>query len=304
VIEHEPSTLPADAPRPSVACVFLTMGDRPEELERAIRSVQDQLGDPIEVIVVCNGVPAPKLPDPMNGTVSIIELPDNAGIPGGRNAGIQASHSELVMFLDDDGWLADQVIVERLRDRFIDDPRLGIVSLRIADPDSGLTQRRHVPRLEASDPERTSEVTTFLGGASIVRRKVFDEAGLLPEKFFYGHEETDLAWRALDAGWRIWYDARCVLYHPATSPTRHPAYFRLNARNRVWLAKRNLPVPLAVVYLLTWILVTHLRVHSRAGLAAWWSGFFDGLRSSAGERRPMHWSTAWRMTRLRRPPIV
>lgn len=302
--EREPSTRPPEEARPSVACVFLTMGDRPEELERSIRSVQDQLGDPIEVIVVCNGVPAPKLPDPMNGTVTVVELPDNAGIPGGRNAGIQASHSDLVMFLDDDGWLADQVIVERLRDRFVDDPRLGIVSLRIADPDSGLTQRRHVPRLEASDPERTSEVTTFLGGASMVRRQVFDEVGLLPEKFFYAHEETDLAWRALDAGWRIWYDAQCVLYHPATSPTRHPAYFRLNARNRVWLAKRNLPWPLAVTYLLTWIVVTHLRVRSRAGLAAWWSGFFDGLRSSAGERRPMHWSTAWRMTRLGRPPIV
>ena len=69
--------------------------------------------------------------------------------------------------------------------------------------ETGTTQRRHVPRLRASDPLRSSRVTTFLGGANAVRTTVFQQVGLLPDEFFYAHEETDLAWRALDAGWMI-----------------------------------------------------------------------------------------------------
>ena len=105
-----------------------------------------------------------------------------------------------------------------MRQAFAADPGLGIISFRIADPDTGVTQRRHVPRLRAADPMRSSRVTTFLGGANAVRTKVLAEVGGLPDEFFYAHEETDLAWRALDAGWAIDYRADMVLHHPTTAP--------------------------------------------------------------------------------------
>lgn len=283
-----------------LACVFLTMGDRPDELQRAIHSVQDQDGDPIEIIVVANGVDAPKVPD----GVRILELATNVGIPGGRNAGVQAANADVVLFVDDDGWLPRQDTAERLRELFTGDTRLGIVSFRITDPDSGVVARRHVPRIRVGDPRDSSEVTTFLGGATAIRQTVFDEVGVFPAAFFYAHEETDLAWRALDAGWRIRYDARCVLAHPATSPTRHATYFRLNARNRVWLAKRNLPMPVAIVYLATWILLTLGRTRSLTGLRAWCGGLVEGVRQPCGRRKPIAWQTVWRMTRLGRPPLV
>ena len=127
------------------------------------------------------------------------------------------------------------------------------MSFRVRDPEGGPGERRHVPRLRAGDPLRSSPVTTFLGGACAVRRAAFDAAGGLPEDFFYAHEETDLAWQALNAGYRIVYDARCVMFHPAVAPTRHAMFYRLNARNRVWLARRNLPWPVAFTYLAVWI---------------------------------------------------
>lgn len=43
---------------------------------------------------------------------------------------------------------------------------------------------------------------------------------------------------------------------------------------------------------------------SKESLKAWFTGFFEGLRTPAGERRPMAWKTAWRMVKLGRPPIV
>lgn len=291
-----------------LGCIFLHYEKAdPDELRRAIDRVHDQLGDPVEVVVVSQGVAAPKLPEP----VRVIEIPENLGIIGGRNVALRALQAdeaadrvEIVLYLDSDGWLASPTIAERLRERFTAEPDLGIVSFRIEDSDTGITQRRHVPRLRVGDPAVSSEVTTFLGGANAIRMAVLDQVGTFPEEFYYGHEETDLAWRALDAGWRIKYDAQCVMYHPLTLPTKHPVYYRMNARNRVWLAKRNLPWPLAVAYLGTWILLTLARVRTRNGLAAWWSGFLEGVRSPAGERRPIRWSTIWRMTRLGRPPLV
>ncbi len=156
---------------------------------------------------------------------------------------------DALLFLDDDGLLERTDTAELCRQAFAEDPALGIISFRIADPDTGQTQRRHVPRLRASDPMRSSRVTTFLGGANAVRTKVFEQAGVLPGEFFYAHEETDLAWRALDAGWLIDYRADMVLLHPTTAPSRHAVYHRMVARNRVWLARRNLPAPLVPVYL-------------------------------------------------------
>jgi GT2 family glycosyltransferase len=117
---------------------------------------------------VGDGVPLPSLPEVPAGSssgVRGIELPENLGIPGARNAGIAATSGELVLVLDDDGWLPDDDVLDRVRRQFAADPRLGIVSLRIVDPESGTTQRRHVPRLGDSDPLRSSDVTIFQGGA-------------------------------------------------------------------------------------------------------------------------------------------
>ncbi|AWL36483.1 glycosyltransferase family 2 protein [Streptomyces albidoflavus] len=281
------------------------MGNRPEELRALIDSVAKQDGDPVQIAVVGNGSPVPEVPEGVRTT----ELPENLGIPGGRNVGIEmfgpaGREVDILLFLDDDGLLARTDTAELCREAFTADPELGIVSFRIADPDTGETQRRHVPRLRASDPMRSSRVTTFLGGANAVRTRVFADAGLLPADFFYAHEETDLAWRALNAGWQIDYRSDMVLYHPTTAPSRHAVYHRMVARNRVWLARRNLPLPLVPVYLGVWLLLTLLRRPSGAALKAWFGGFKEGWTSSAGPRRPMKWRTVWRLTRLGRPPVI
>lgn len=283
----------------SLSCVVLTMGDRPVELKRALDSVRAQRGEPVEIVVVGNGADVPDLPD----DVVYLRLPENVGLPEGRNRGYAASHGDVILFLDDDGWYPDDGLAEWVRARFATDKRLGVMSFRIVD-EQGATARRHVPRLRAGDPMRSGEVTTFLGGASAVRRELLDRVGGLPGEFFWAHEETDLAWRALDAGYRIVYDAHAVMGHPRTSPARHANYYRMNARNRVWLAKRNLPLPLGIVYVGDWVALTVARERSASALRPWFRGLAEGWRTSAGPRRPMSWRTAWRMTRLGRPPVI
>jgi GT2 family glycosyltransferase len=288
-----------------LGAVVITMGSRPAELQDLLDSVAKQQGPAVEVALVGNGSPLP----PLTHDARTVELPENLGIPGGRNAGVAlfgpgGSEVDVLMFLDDDGLLPSEDIAEGVRGAFAADPRLGIISFRIVDPETGITQRRHVPRVGDCDPLRSSRVTTFLGGACAIRTGVFRQVGPLPEEFFYAHEETDLAWRALDVGWRIEYRADLVLHHPATSPARHAVYHRLVARNRVWLARRNLPWLLVPAYLGVWFALTLVRRPSARALRAWLGGFREGLTTPCGERRPMRWRTVWRLTRLGRPPII
>ncbi|MDQ0988248.1 GT2 family glycosyltransferase [Streptomyces sp. V2I9] len=288
-----------------LGAVIITMGNRPDELRALLDSVAAQHGDRIEVVVVGNGAPVPDVP----AGVRTVELPENLGIPGGRNVGIEAfgpcgADVDALLFLDDDGLLPNRDTAELCRQAFAADPELGIVTFRITDPGTGATQRRHVPRLRAADPLRSSRVTTFLGGANAVRTRVIAEVGPLPAEFFYAHEETDLAWRALDAGWMIDYRADMVLHHPTTAPSRHAVYHRMVARNRVWLARRNLPGPLIPLYLGVWLLLTLVRRPSPPALKAWFGGFREGWSAPCGPRRPMRWRTVWRLTRLGRPPVI
>lgn len=279
--------------------MILTRGTRPAALDRAIQGALDQDDVDVEVVVVAQGADVSAPPG-----VQVLRLPQNVGIPAGRNQGVQASRGDVILFLDDDGWYGSRRLAAHVRDAFTRDPSLGVLSFRVRDPGGGPAARRHVPRLRASDPERSSEVTTFLGGACAIRRSLFEEVGDLPAEFFYAHEETDFAWRVIEAGYRLWYDAEAVMYHPTVEPTWHADFYRLNARNRVWLARRNLPWPLAAGYLFNWFALTLVREHSPRAVRAWALGFSEGWRTPAGPRRPMSWRTVWVMTKAGRPPII
>ena len=292
-----------------LGAVILTMGNRPAELVELLDSVRRQKGEPIDVVVVGNGIKASELPG-LDG-VRTLDLPENLGIPGGRNRGFELLlelpedvRPEVILVLDDDGKLEGEDSAERLRAVFGEQPRLGIVSFRICDPVSGEVQRRHVPRVRVGDPNQSGKVTTFLGGASAIRTAVVQQVGGLPDDWFYCHEETDQAWRALDAGWSIEYRADITLLHPKTPPSRHATYNFNVARNRVWLARRNLPGVLVPVYLGIWTTLTLARLRNPAALKVWFRGFAAGWRTPCGPRRPMGWSTVWRMTRLGRPPVI
>lgn len=286
-----------------VGVAILTMGNRRAELAALLDSVAEQDTPAARVVVVGNGSPLPPLPEGVTG----VELPENLGVAGGRNAALarlrEFGDVDLVVDLDDDGLLIAPDVFTRLVDLYTAEDRLGVVGFRIAD-ERGRTQRRHVPRLRAGDPMRGGPVTTFLGGGHALSARMPEETGGWPDPFFYAHEETDLAWRALDRNWKVVYEPELVLQHPWTSPTRHAVFHRMVARNRVWLAKRHLPAPLIPVYLGAWTALTLARTRSPAGLRAWLGGFTEGLRTPCPPRRPMRWATVWRMTRLGRPPII
>jgi GT2 family glycosyltransferase len=282
-------------PKHEIAVVVLTQANRPAELARALASVRAQELVDLQLVLVVNGADPP----PTEPSDRVIVLPENVGIPGGRNIGASAADARLVMFLDDDAELLDSGLLAAVVDRFKADPQLGAMAIRLID-EHGRTQRRHIPRLGARSAERSGPVTYFIGAACVVRSATFRGVDGFDARFFYAMEESDLSWRLLDAGWSIWYSADLKAFHPRTAPSRHDGYARLTARNRVWMAWRSLPAPMFAGYLLTWTSVATARgVPLREMLAGYREAW-----SARPLRHPIRWRTVVRMTMLGRPPIV
>jgi GT2 family glycosyltransferase len=293
-----PAPVGSMLPMATVSVVVLTMGDRPAELAAAIASARRQRGVEVEVVMVVNGgEPDRTLAD------TAVEPGENLGIPGGRNAGAAAANGEHLCFLDDDGALiGDRVLVEAA-DAMAVKTDLAVVALRIVD-EQGTTSRRHHPGLRAN-PTISADVTSFPGGGCVIRRTAFTEAGGLCDQFTYGLEETDLAWRLIDLGRTIRYRADLTMRHPRTDPARHPSFHRGTARNRVWLAHRRLPIPLAIAYVGNWLAISALRNLTRPrAIGAVAAGTLEGLRTRIGPREPMTFATARRLSRLGRPPVI
>ncbi|MFV2039191.1 MAG: glycosyltransferase family 2 protein [Acidimicrobiales bacterium] len=287
------------SPVSHVTWIILTQGDRPDDVAAAVASIPRSGAENTEVVLVANGAVDVVAPD----GACVVELDRNVGIPEGRNRGAARAHGGLLVFLDDDAVVADPTLMERTVRRFQDEPDLAVVSFRIADPDTGRTARRHVPRLGRRDASQSGPATSFLGGACAIRRAAFEQVGGLPGAFFYALEETDLAWRLIDSGWRVYYDSEALLHHPSTEIARHGFSTRLTARNRVLLVRRLLPWPLRPLYVGNWFVITMLRGRSLKTLRDHVAGTREGLAASVMSRT-ITWRTVWRLTRLGRPPII
>ena len=280
--------------------VVLTMGTRPDDLARALASLQSQEEVELDIVVVGNGWEPVGLPAGVRGHA----LEHNVGIPAGRNAGVPQVSGELLFFLDDDASLADDHFLATIAARFAADTGLGLVQPRVVDPTGLESPGRWVPRLRVGDPAAPGPATSLWEGAVAIRRTLFERIGGWPDEFFYAHEGIDLVWRVWDEGFTPWYAGDLVVHHPVIDPARHEEYYRMNARNRVWLARRNLPVVMEPIYVGTWVALTLLRVRDSKARRAWFDGLQEGMRQRPSGRRAMHWSTVWAMTKAGRPPVI
>lgn len=279
--------------RTSLGWVVLTMGDRPAEVARAVESLA-----PDPSLVVVNG--GESVPVGLGPATTTVVLPENLGVPGGRDDGVRATDHAIVGFLDDDAELRGDT--STIVDAFAADDRLGAVALRLVDED-GETARRHVPRLGGRGADRSGEVALFLGGACAIRHTAYDEVGGYYRDLFYGHEEVELCWRLVDAGWRIRYLAEVEVFHPRTTIERHPDGWEKTGRNRVLIARRTLPWPVAVVHTVIWLGLGAWRAPAGESRRRYVQGWCRGWRHGV-DREPISWRGVWRLTRLGRPPLV
>lgn len=173
---------------------------------------------------------------------ALMALEHNRGFAAGNNAAIRPALEEdpppdFVLLLNPDTEIrpgAVRVLVEYLQAN----PEVGIAGSRLEDPDGtaqvsafrfpsvsselleglqlGLAQRllpdKAVPVLPI--PERSARVDWLAGASMLIRREVFEAAGLMDEGYFLYFEEVDFCLNAYRAGWPTHYvpESRVIHY--------------------------------------------------------------------------------------------
>lgn len=74
-----------------------------------------------------------------------------------------------------------------------------------------------------ADPDEELEVDSVVGAYMQVRKEVIEQVGLLDETFFMYGEDLDWAYRAKEAGWKVWYYPDVHVKHVKRAASRKSA---------------------------------------------------------------------------------
>ena len=76
----------------------------------------------------------------------------------------------------------------------------------------------------------------------LIKREVIEKVGMMPEIFFLYYEEIDWCTHMRRAGYELWYEPRCTIFHKESQSTGQLSALKTYymTRNRLLYAWRNL----------------------------------------------------------------
>lgn len=221
----------------------------------------------IEVIVIDNASTkdeASKIEE-LFPQVILIRSDRNLGFAGGNNLGIKAAHGNYLFFLNNDTLLEVRGKRLEVRELFLplinrleSNDKIGMVCPKIRftwgdrpiqyagyTPLSKITLRNQSIGFGEADHGQydTPHPTPYAHGAAMmVKREVIETVGPMPECYFLYYEELDWSEMIRRAGYEIWYEPACTVYHKESQATgqHSPLKTYYITRNRLIFAQRNM----------------------------------------------------------------
>lgn len=188
--------------------------------------------------------------------VHTIRSSANRGFAGGNNLGYSVAKGKYLFFLNNDTIIKDDKFRE-LIDRLETDAKVGGVCpmIRYAADDEQIQYAGFTPltrytlrNQSIGNGEylserylRAKEVPYMHGAAMLVRREAYELVGKMPEVYFLYYEELDWSISLTNAGYKLWYDPCCMVYHKESRSTGvdSPLKVFYLTRNRFLFAYRN-----------------------------------------------------------------
>ena len=188
--------------------------------------------------------------------VKVIRSTQNLGFSGGNNLGIKEAKGKYILLINNDTYFKG-FNIDALIERHETSDKIGIVcpKLRFAwgcnpiqftgyTPLSTITVRNQAIGFGEEDNGQydTAHPTPYAHGAAmLIKREAIDKVGLMPECFFLYYEELDWSMMFTRAGYEIWYDPACTVFHKESQTTGQNSPLRTYyiTRNRLLLVKRN-----------------------------------------------------------------
>ena len=254
---------------PDVDCVVVNR-DGGDALFDAIRSLRNQTGIDLSVVVVDNGS-KPEERTRLAGEapeVRVVTFSRNLGFAAAANEGIVRTRAPFVLLVNNDAVLAPDYAA-RLAARLALDQRLAAVQGLVLEKGSSRIDSagfrwndrgEAVPVLAGEEASRVRatpfEVPGVSATAALFRREALADVArhglFFDDRFFAYYEDVDLSLRLQRAGWRFACDPQAVAWHEGSRTGRRTPFRRAvwTARNR-WrtllgnfdrdLLARNLP---------------------------------------------------------------
>ena len=188
--------------------------------------------------------------------IKVIRSPRNLGFAGGNNIGIKEANGKYILLINNDTYFRE-FNIDPLIDRLESSDKIGIVcpKLRFAWGNnpiqfagythlSPITVRNQAIGFGEDDHGQYDIATPTPyahGAAMLIKREAIKKVGLMPECFFLYYEEIDWSMMFTRAGYEIWYDPACTVYHKESQTTGQNSPLRTYyiTRNRQLLVKRN-----------------------------------------------------------------
>ena len=214
--------------------------------------------DKMEVIVVDNASTNDEVSEIQKRFpyVTIIKSDKNLGFAGGNNLGIKAAKGQYIFLVNNDTIFKD-FNVQSLIVRLESSDKIGIVCPKIRfawgtnpiqyagyTPLSKVTIRNQAIGFGEEDKGQyeIAHPTPYAHGAAmLIKRATIEKVGLMPECYFLYYEELDWSMMFTRAGYQIWYEPACTIYHKESQTTGQNSPLRTYyiTRNRLLLVKRN-----------------------------------------------------------------
>ena len=188
--------------------------------------------------------------------IKVIRSAQNLGFAGGNNLGIKAAKGDYILLINNDTYFKE-CNIDALIKRLESSKKIGVVCPKIRfawginpiqfagyTPLSAITVRNQAIGFGEEDKGQydCAHPTPYAHGAAmLMKRAAIEKVGLMPECFFLYYEELDWSMMFTRAGYEIWYDPACTVYHKESQTTGQNSPLRTYyiTRNRQLLVKRN-----------------------------------------------------------------
>lgn len=188
--------------------------------------------------------------------VKTIRTDKNLGFAGGNNIGIKNAKGKYIFLINNDTVFKEFNVLS-LIDRIEFSSDIGMICPKICfawgtNPIqyagytrlSKVTVRNQALGFGEEDLGQydTAHPTPYAHGAAmLIKREAIEKVGLMPEDYFLYYEEIDWSMMFVKAGYEIWYDPTCTIYHKESQSTGQESPLRTYyiTRNRLLLVKRN-----------------------------------------------------------------
>jgi len=188
--------------------------------------------------------------------VKTIRSDKNLGFAGGNDLGINAAEGKFLFLINNDT-LFKEFNVHGLIKRLESSPNIGIVcpKIRFARDNNPIQYAGYTPLSKITIRNKaigfgkedlgqydTPHPTPYAHGAAmLIKREAINKVGLMPESYFLYYEELDWSMMFAQAGYEIWYEPACTIYHKESQSTGQCSPLRTYyiTRNRLLLVKRN-----------------------------------------------------------------